>query len=247
MPWSTLAWWLSEHGPTDLGVHRTRHGAPPPPDGAGCRPAGPLHLGVAGEQRWIPPLLELLHVRWVVSAHPLGGFPGTTPVGGAAGASRFEVIDARPVALLSPSVVRVPSAAAAEQRIFEAGLDLRRSALVLEGAAPELASRSGEPVAAVVTERRPGGWTVELPPVGGLLTIAERHHPGWQAQAADGSSLTVLPANLVQLAVAVPEGVERVELRFRPAGLRLGLLGGLSGVVALLGLLLLGPAPRRRR
>ncbi len=238
MPWSVLTWWLSDEGPVDLGTRawmpRDREAAVP--DRADCRPDGPLNLGSETEADWLPSLLEVLHVRWVLTTRPVETVPGARPIRGASGALRFQLDDPRPIALLSPELQRVASIEAAEELIFARGTDLRRTAVVLGDRAEMVVLGSGQaPATAEVTARHGGAWTVHLPPEGGLLTVAERHHPGWQARADDGRRLETVAANLVQLGVVVPSGVNRVELRFRPPGLGVGLgVGGLAIAVLLL-------------
>ena len=236
MPWSVFAWWLSSSGPLNEAtgpgsriVQRPQGQGPPPARGRCAR--GPLDLGVEGASSWVPVVLEILHVHWIVSDRPVAAFPGAAPIQGTASApQRFAVTDPRPPALLSPRVERVESPRLAEQLVFGDGLDLRSTAVVLAADAPELPRGSGEPLAVPVSSWRPGRWDLELLSAGGLLTVAERFHPGWQARDQAGERLRVLPANFVQTGVVVPEGTTRVTLRFVAPGARSGLLAGLLGL-----------------
>ena len=220
---------------------------------------GPL-MGEAPPQRWIPRAFEVLHVHHVVSVEPLEALPGTRAVSADVGArvvsadvlgravpsdmgARLEVVDPRPPALLSPGVREAADLKDAERLVFGTDLDLRERAVVV-APAPSLPGGAPAASAARVLEWSPGRWTVELPPGGGLLTVAERHHPGWRAMDGQGARLETVAANLVMLAVVVPEGVERVTLRFEPPGLGRGLTLGAVGLLLLLGLVLFGP--RRR-
>ena len=254
MPWSVLAWWLSDGGPLDPGGRRGP--GPPPtrgPGGGGGEPTaggcarGPLDLGREGADLWVPTTLELLHVAWVVSEHSTVPLPGVQPIAAStAGIHRFAVPDPRPPALLSPRVELVATVAEAEQLVFGGQLDLRRSAVVLEKDLARGPDGHGEPVAPAIIAWRPGRWELDLPSTPGLLTVAERHHPGWTARDQAGRDLTVVPANFVQLGVVVPPGTTRVHLRFRPPGLPAAALAGLLGL-GLFVLLFRPRAPRRRR
>ncbi|GIW88436.1 MAG: hypothetical protein KatS3mg108_2760 [Isosphaeraceae bacterium] len=69
----------------------------------------------------------------------------------------------------------------------------------------------------------------------GYLFIADTYDPGWSA-TLDGSPTPIHPADICFRAIAIPPGSHRVELRYQPAGWRLGLaLSGL-GLASLLAL-----------
>jgi hypothetical protein len=216
-------------------------GAPGPCD------QGPLGLGPEDESRWIPRLLELMHVRWVVSPFPLSSFPGTRPIDPRGEAkARFEVIDPRPQALLSVRVRRVPSMGEAEQLIFGSDLNLRRSPVVIGPTEGDLPDRDGAAVEVEVADWWPGGWELRPPAGGGLITVTERYHPGWVAQDGDGHHLEVMRANFVQLAVLLPSETTAVRLRFVAPGTEVGRTGGIIGLAGLMGLLGLGLCLGRR-
>jgi hypothetical protein len=243
MPWSVFAWWLSSGGPLSQGagpgsrIVRRPQGQGPPPARGPCA-QGPLDLGAEGASRWVPVVLEILHVHWIVSDRAVAQFPGARPIEGTVTApSRFGVSDPRPPALLSPRVERVQSLGQAEQVVFGDGLDLRRTAVVLASQVPELPQGAGGALVVPVSSWRAGRWDLALPSSAGLLTVAERFHPGWRARDQRGEELRVVAANFVQTGVVVPEGTTRVTLRFVAPGTGAGLLAGLLGLVltALLG------------
>jgi hypothetical protein len=210
----------------------------------GACPDGPLGLAREGDDAWLPTVLELLHVGWVVSPFPIAAFPGTRSIDPAGEArARFVVDDPRPAALLSPEVVVAETPAHAERLIFGGELDLRRQAVVIGPQTAPLPGGAGAAATGEVVSWEPGAWQIELPTTGGLLTVAERFHPGWRATDGAGHALPVLEANFVQLAVAVPEGTDRVSLRFVSPGVGSGLLGGGAGLLG--ALLLLVPWRRR--
>ena len=215
-------------------------GSPPGP----CS-EGPLGLGPDGEERWVPRLLELMHVRQVVSPFPLSRFPGTHAIAPRGEAmARFEVVDPRPAALLSPGVRRVQTMVEAEQLIFGTDLDLRAEAVLIGPVGLTSPQVTGTPTEAELLDWWPGGWHLRLPPKGGLLTVVERFHPGWRAVDQDGGPLETLQANFVQLGIVVPEGTSEVRLRFVAPGTGVGLAGGAVGLLCLLGLALI-PGWRR--
>jgi len=271
MPWSAMANWMSARatgpgvadeeddddrrpGSTEPLLRRTtplavggttpwgplgdivdRHGPP-------CCEHGPLRGGVT-EERWIPRVLELLHVHHVVSTTPMDRLPGADAVPSAEGA-RFAVVDPRPLALMSAELLVAADLEEAERLIFEDEVDLRVRAVVL-APAPELHGGGGAPAVVGVTDHSPGRWTLVTPSDAGLVTVAERYHPGWQALDGQGRELVTLSANLTMLGVVVPAGTERVQLRFRPPDLGRGLAVG--GGALLLSLVLLVAGLRRPR
>ena len=67
----------------------------------------------------------------------------------------------------------------------------------------------------------------------GLLVVAENWDAGWSARL-DGAHARILKVEHARMGVVLPEGIHRVELTHRAAGLVAGML------LALLGALLLG-------
>ena len=62
----------------------------------------------------------------------------------------------------------------------------------------------------------------------GLVVLTDAHYPGWEA-TLDGEPVRILRANLDFRAVVVPAGIHEIEMRYRPASFRTGiLLAGLS-------------------
>jgi hypothetical protein len=54
-----------------------------------------------------------------------------------------------------------------------------------------------------------------LPAEGGVLLVNQAYLPWWRAVDGNGRDLRVVPANLIQMAVAVPPGTTGVSLRYR--------------------------------
>jgi hypothetical protein len=182
--------------------------------------------------------LELLGVRWVVSKTADWALPRHRRLDAVpAAALRAELSDFRPPALLSPAAVVVPDPHEALQRLLHGDDDLRDTA-VLSEAPPFRLGGSGRAIRGDVERWEPGAWRVSLPAhAGGILTVADRFHPGWTARSEDGGELGVVRANLVQLGVVLPAGVRTVELRFVAPGTSAGgMLGGLGLVILVLGL-----------
>jgi hypothetical protein len=184
-------------------------------------------------------VLDLFSVTTVVSEDPPPWLSrryrrltprGTRPVA-------FSNPAALPRAYRVRAALREPEApAVALARMVSAGFDPRRTAylddppaglLLAPGAAAP--PPSGE-VRIVVDEPEHVALTTRGPHPAAVV-VTDAWYPGWEA-SVDGSPAPVLRANLALRAVAVPPGPHRVELRYRPASLRLGLLLGASGLAA---------------
>jgi uncharacterized membrane protein YfhO len=63
----------------------------------------------------------------------------------------------------------------------------------------------------------------------GFVVMLDTADPGWRARV-DGAPAPVLTANVVFRAVAVPAGRHRIEMRYWPRGLTLGLAVALLAV-----------------
>jgi hypothetical protein len=95
-----------------------------------------------------------------------------------------------------------------------------------------------------VLEMRPDRLVVETEAnASSHLVFVDAYDPGWHA-TLDGSPAPVLRANLAFRAVSVPAGRHRVEMRYLPRSVEIGL--GLSALSVVLGLALLARAPRER-
>jgi uncharacterized membrane protein YfhO len=70
-----------------------------------------------------------------------------------------------------------------------------------------------------------------------LLVVNDRYYPGWRA-LVNGVEAPVMRAGGTFRAISVPPGDSRVELMFRPSGLRLGAVVSLLGLLALAGLVM---------
>ena len=124
----------------------------------------------------------------------------------------------------------------AEALALLAEVDNNRQREVILAAAPADAewepwAGAGETVQ-VEPRSRPDGrvYQVEMR-AAGLLVLSEVFYPGWEA-LVDGQPVPLLRANVALSAVLLPAGRHRVELRYRPASLRLGLLiSGATGLV----------------
>jgi hypothetical protein len=186
------------------------------------------------------PLLSFLNVRLVVSRDNLPPHPGFERIDG----GRFA-----PMRLyLNPDALpRLFLPVAADVRPRSAVLDAvaalknpRRVVLIAEEAGswrpPE--HRPWDPSAVRVVSWRPGRIEVEVPAAGEKLLATSLPFPaGWTGRAS-GADLRRLTVDSAYTGFVVPDGASRVELRFRPPGLRAGLTLGLVSL-ALVAVLLL--------
>jgi len=108
-------------------------------------------------------------------------------------------------------------------------VDLQRTAL----STTPLAELSGLPGTARVVVDRPGHLVVDTAAAGRqLLSISERFHEGWVANA-DGRPVPVVRINGDFLACVVEAGAHHVELRFEPRSFTRGRLLSAAGLICL--------------
>ena len=96
-----------------------------------------------------------------------------------------------------------------------------------------------------VVERTATRWLLDVDaPAGGTLVVANAGYPGWEA-SVDGRRVPVGGGEGRRQEVAVGPGRSRVELAYRPASFRAGLLVSLLSLVALAALLSRSRGQRR--
>ncbi len=149
---------------------------------------------------------------------------------------------ARPFAWIADVVIAATDEEDAERKMLARIADPARWAVVEDrssGADPSAASapRAADEASTVrVTRNAPGSIDVDASlDAAGWLVVQESWDPGWRA-TVDGKRVSARPANLVFQAIPIDAGPHRVELRYRPASFRWGILStalGL-GVVTLL-------------
>ncbi len=181
-------------------------------------------------------VLDLLNVRFVLSAGPLGR-PGWRPVY-AGEVYIYENPDVLPRAFLVYRVEAVADEAEARGRLARPDFDPGAVAVIEAppgegvGAGPP----PGRPPTVSILGRRPGYWAFEVETeTPALLVISEAYFPGWSA-TVDGRPAPVFPTDLALKGVPVPAGRHRVEVAYRPLSFRAGLYLaglGLAGLVLL--------------
>lgn len=116
--------------------------------------------------------------------------------------------------------------------LFNESLDASRS-VVLDRGEPRTADPGFAGEVRIVSERSDRLVLEARLTSPGHVVLVDAHAPGWRARV-DGTPAEVLRANRVFRAVAVPAGLHRLELVYRPSGVLWG--AGLSavGLVALL-------------
>jgi hypothetical protein len=180
------------------------------------------------------PLFDFLNVRLLVSRDDQPPHPGFTRIDD----GRFT-----PMRLyLNPGALPRLFLPVAADVIPQSGVldavaaihNARRVALLAEevGAWHPPQHRPWDPSAVKLLSWRPGHIEAELPAAGEKLLATSLPFPaGWTGHAQRGD-LRRLTVNSAYPAFVVPDGVSRVELTFRPPGLRLGFAVGLLCLVA---------------
>jgi hypothetical protein len=121
----------------------------------------------------------------------------------------------------------------------EPGFDFRTTALLADGESRE--APPGFRGDARVVESRADRVAVEAElDAPGFLVLLDSYDRGWRVRV-DGKEVRLHRANLVFRAVSLEAGRHRVELRYRPRGLAVGLLLSVTALAAALVLLVRGP------
>jgi len=172
-------------------------------------------------QRW-----QLLHVAYVVSHKPLHDENLSFRFNDDRVAI-YSLNDPFPRAWLVHDVSVARSEDALWNMLNSPQTDLRKTAVVesaVEGRLDlDIASESGED-RAEVRERTADRLLIETTsPAASLLVVSQVFYPGWIARL-DGQDVTLYRVDGILQGVSVPPGVHQVELLFRPASFRWGLL-----------------------
>lgn len=152
----------------------------------------------------------------------------------------FRVPDPLP-RVYAVGVGRLVGPDAGYRALADEGFDFRQHVLLADG--PLVASANfGARVR--VLETKPDLLRVDADfEAPGYLVVTEAYYPGWRA-SVDGQPAAVQRANVGFRAVQVPAGRHLVEMRYRPAAVGIGFTISALAVVAALGVIALGRAPR---
>ena len=176
------------------------------------------------------PLLDLLNVKYLLSTSPISAAGYTL-------AYENEVLiyenrEALPRAFAVYHGSVASDDAGARRALSQPDFDPRKT-VVLQG--EDLSIAQGFPDApmrpATILQRADNSATIQIDlPYPGYLVLTDAYFPGWQATDQQGNELTVLKANGIFRAVALPAGLHTVTFRYAPLSLRLGFLLSLLAV-----------------
>jgi hypothetical protein len=113
--------------------------------------------------------------------------------------------------------------------------DAREIVLEKDPGVPASPNAPGDPAIQLEVHRRNSIVMVVDAPRPGLVYAAEGYFDGWTA-TCNGVRAEILPANYAFRAVAVPAGRSRIEFRYWPPGLTLGLWVSGACLLVLVGL-----------
>jgi hypothetical protein len=174
------------------------------------------------ERRW-----QLLGVKYVITWHGEVPGQGTTVLTqvpkGEETTYLHRVEDPPPLAWVVREVEVIPDAEARLAQLADPAFDPRKVAVLEEPLRVPLGDGLATGDTAQVVEREPGRVVLDVKAAAdGLLVLSEVYYPGWRA-SVDGLPATLLRADHALMAVPVPAGDHRVELRFDPLIVKVGL------------------------
>jgi len=192
-------------------------------------------------------ILALLNVRQVLSPFP-PRIPGLRRVRTVDGVGRWDADGAFGRAWF-PESTRVASDDEAFESLRRPGFDPGAVGLVARdpkaGPLPRGRPRGSWAAARFLADEPERAEIATSASSPSLLVLTRSWDAGWEARL-DGTPVPLRRAQLALLAVDVPAGEHRLELRYRPLSFRVGLGLSAAGLVGLLALALAGPPGRRR-
>jgi hypothetical protein len=210
-----------------------------------------LRTSDLGDRRCEDGVLDHLAVSWVVVSRSLPGFMAHFRAAGCrvAFTNRELVVFSNPLAL--PPAYATPGLVAGQRLLDLRGEEAARVAVTEDqellhqaaayGVEGPTTMRSARDASVEVVERRNARLVLAASlPWPGVLVVADAWHPSWLA-LVDGEPAHVGRVNEALRGVALPAGSHRVEMRYRPRTLSLGLLVAALAAIAPL-LLLWKPA-----
>ncbi len=173
----------------------------------------------------LPRRWELLNVKYVFTWH--SEITHTTPVGqhGEIGSAmylqRLDQPGAR--AWIVYRTETIPDDSAALARLSEPAFNVRQTAIVAEPVSLGGAGEEGGSYRVEITGKHAGWLSLDVETErDGLLVISEQAYPGWRAWL-DGREVPLVRADVILQALVVPPGRHRVEIRFDPLSVKIGL------------------------
>ena len=170
-------------------------------------------------------LASFLNVRYVVTDanYPTGFPPGRLTLGATSksGVRLFYNPDPLPRVLISNSMFVEPDAERALGRLLTGEWDPRKSLQISE---PLAGIGCNAPLRAGVSRMAYGPTKIEIEATtncAAVLCLLDTVYPGWKARV-DGKATPIVPTNLIYRGVRIPAGASRVEFRYRPRSLALG-------------------------
>jgi len=181
-----------------------------------------LWNALSEERRW-----QLLGVKYVITWHGKMAGQVTTVIAqmprGKETTYLHRVDNASPLAWVVRRVEVLPDADACLARLADPAFDPRQVAVLKAPLPGSLPGEVGGGDRVRVIQRVPGRVMLEVEAAAeGLLVLSEIWYPGWRA-FLDGAPTALLQADHALMALPVPAGYHRVELRFESATVKLGL------------------------
>ena len=182
-------------------------------------------------------LLEMAGVTHTVALHALSDLPATPVQGLFERPILVQKLEAPLPRTYVVGTARPLTDDAALELFLDPSFDPRREILVAGGEASTGRDVHGTSrITSAVADRLELEAELDAP---GYVVVLEGFDPGWRVRV-DGRAAPLLRANVAFRAVAVPAGRHRIEMTYRPFGLRLGL------AVSALAALVVGAAFRSR-
>ncbi len=199
-------------------------------------------LGIPLQRIW-----ELLAVRYVFTDNRELPVPSSIVASGEDPLGKInlhKLADPRPFVRLVYRTWIEPDDTAALNALADPNIDVRRTAILPADPQANLPDQAPADAQARLLNYAPESFTIQTTSATpAILDVSQVNYPNWTA-TIDGSSVTVLRANVALMAVVVPAGTHTVQFTYRSP---LYEIGALITFVTMIGGLLIGIVIWRRR
>jgi hypothetical protein len=199
----------------------------------------PMHYNAAFLSNPPPIVIDLLAIHWVITsgkppawATDDSSASPSSPVRVDGPWSLYAIPGAAPAVSVVDRWTTVATPAAALSAVRAVGFDPGRTAVLERDPGLSMSSGTGSGSASLITEGTGAATIDATTPVSGLLVIRIPYQGHWHAWI-DGRPTPVIPADYLDMAVAIPAGHHTVRIAYSDPTIGYGIAGSAVSILAL--------------